>query len=452
MQKVYIKLIGVLLALVVSVAMVIVSSYAWLVLAGNPAVTGIQVAIGGGNTILMAPNIRATGRDGLEYNIPGRFSDKLNFAKEPSYDYLQTVGNLTPVSTSNGVDWFIPTYYYGNDPEVQAGRVPSGALRDFSEFKVDKILEHANLDPENPKDAALIGAGSYIYLDFWVVSPGGDYKLRVSTGSGAEAGGSFVVDLMEPSKTETGYTLVNPYGSAASVVRVGFLANDLMLTDNSMSTYVNSPYFDERFTSLRGMYMEPETGTVYMDANRFTIYEPNGDYHPFISDLNGCYQITKPLGQIQDQNVEQSVQNILTVQRRSTWLDAQNGEGTILEQHFQTALYSMPKQSYTESELDSRFYNDYIQGQISPYVNKGQFFTNTGNLYAQAAKGVATAQELDELSQSGATPKVHIIQLERNVPQRIRMFIWLEGQDVDCIGSVNSARFAVNLELAGGNE
>ena len=61
MQKVYIKLIGVLLALVVSVAMVIVSSYAWLVLAGNPAVTGIQVAIGGGNTILVAPDLTAQG-------------------------------------------------------------------------------------------------------------------------------------------------------------------------------------------------------------------------------------------------------------------------------------------------------------------------------------------------------------------------------------------------------
>ena len=77
MQKIYLKLIAVLLALLVSVAMVIVSSYAWLVLAGNPAVTGIQVAIGGGNTILMAPNVREKGIDGVEYNIPGRFSDKL---------------------------------------------------------------------------------------------------------------------------------------------------------------------------------------------------------------------------------------------------------------------------------------------------------------------------------------------------------------------------------------
>ena len=29
------------------------------------------------------------------------------------------------------------------------------------------------------------------------------------------------------------------------------------------------------------------------------------------------------------------------------------------------------------------------------------------------------------------------------------MFIWLEGQDLDCVDSVNTARFAVNIELAG---
>lgn len=451
MKKIYIKLIAMLLALIVSVAMVIMSSYAWLVLAGNPAVTGMQVAIGGGNTILMAPNVREKGLDGKMYNIPGRFSDKLNFSQQASYAYLQSIGNLTPVSTSNGIDWFIPTYYSGNDPEVQAGRIPSGAIRDIADFEIDSGLAYANLDPNDAKDAARIGKGSYVYLDFWVVSPGGDYTLRISTGSGDTDGGSFVVDLKEPAKSESGYTLVNSYGSAASAVRIGFLANDLMLTDNTMQTYTASRYFDERFTYLRGMYQEPETGAVYSDANRFTIYEPNGDYHPYNSALNGSYKVTRPLGLVESQIVEQSIQDRVAVQRKSTWLDAEHGEGTLIEQQFQTALYSWAGRAYTESELDSRFYNNALQGQISAYVNKGQFFTKTGRLYAEAAKGVVTAEEIAGIPQSGAAEDIYIIQLERNVPQRIRMFIWLEGQDMDCVDNVNSARFAVNIELAGGD-
>ena len=50
------------------------------------------------------------------------------------------------------------------------------------------------------------------------------------------------------------------------------------------------------------------------------------------------------------------------------------------------------------------------------------------------------------------TENVEIIKLERNIPQKIRMFIWLEGQDIDCAASAKSATFAVNIELAGGNE
>ena len=63
-----------------------------------------------------------------------------------------------------------------------------------------------------------------------------------------------------------------------------------------------------------------------------------------------------------------------------------------------------------------------------------------------------SASQINGLRQSGATEDVVIIELEQNVPQRIRMFIWLEGQDIDCPASANSARFAVNIELAGGTK
>ena len=450
MNKIYIKLIAMALALILSASVVVMSSYAWLVLSGNPVATGIQVAIGGGNTILTAPNVLYTDGNGNTCNIPGHFSDRLNFGMQSSYAYLQDLGNLTPVSTSNGVDWFLPAYYDGTDPEVQVGRIPSGALKDISEFTVDSELTHANL-PSSMKEQ--ISEGSYIYLDFWVVSPGGDYNLRVSTGNDNTDGGSFVVDLPVPEKNAERYTLGDPQGNAAAAVRIGFLANDLLLTDSSMSCYQASSYSDSRFTALKGMYSEPNSGTVYLDSNKFTIYEPNGDYHPENPAINGNYLETKALALEDGKIRETSLRNQLTVQKMSTWVTDANGQNT-LEPIFQAALRAMQTSSMTDEEIFARFYGNYLQGQISHYVYKGDFVPSTANLYGWLSDGVATSQELTTEGHPGATNDAGaiIIQLERNVPQRIRMFIWLEGQDADCVDSVNSARFAVNIELAGGNE
>ena len=45
-----------------------------------------------------------------------------------------------------------------------------------------------------------------------------------------------------------------------------------------------------------------------------------------------------------------------------------------------------------------------------------------------------------------------ITKLERNTPQRVRMYLWLEGQDADCRSdstSVKASAIVVKLELAG---
>lgn len=449
MRKIYIKLISVVLALVMSITVVFAASYAWLILSQNPVVTGIQVAIGGGNTILIAPNTRVVGSDGIVYNYPGPFSDKMNFSRQEAYAYLNGVGNLNPVSTVNGVDWVLPAYYSGADELVQEGMIPSGTLKDISEFSVDSQLEYANL-PAN--ETSKIREGHYVYLDFWVASPGGDYQLRVSTGMDDLAGGSFVINLMEPEVSASGEELAAAKGNVASAVRVGFLANDLLILDDSMQLYTNSGHYDERFTSLKGVYQEPNSGNVYSDRNRFTIYEPNADDHSGNPSIEGCFVETKPLGLVDGRISEIRTRDNLTVQKKSTWIVAdENTNVTALEEVFQTAMYAFSKKSMDEEEVSNLFYGDYLQGQISHYVQKGGFVKKTDNLYAHllSNSGVVSSEVLQDQI-VGATDDVYIIDLERNVPQRIRMFIWLEGQDVDCVNSINASRFAVNIELASG--
>lgn len=446
MNKMYLKLIAITLTLVLSASVVVMSSYAWFVLSKSPVITGIQVTIGGGNTILIAPDVTQM-VDGHTYHYPGYFSDTMNFSQLKDYDYLQEVGGLSPVSTANGVDWFLPTYYDYTDREVRDGLALPGQLMDVSEFHLDSELEFANL-PASEKEK--IQQGSYVYLDFWVVAPGGDFTLRISTGN--DSGGSFVMDLLQPGEANniSGYALEFPENQAASAVRVGFLANPVRMTDNTMVHYQNSTFFDNRFTSLNGLYHEPDTGTAYLESNRFTIYEPNGNTHPNGTAPEGTYVETRPVGLVDRAPQEVSIVDRLTVQKTSLWAPAESGVGMAIEQRFQAALLGMHTDGMTIPEISSHFYGQYLQGQLSPYVNKGDFITRTGDLYKFGS--TATEAEFAALDSSGATEDVYIIKLEKNVPQRIRMFIWLEGQDIDCVNAIGSSSFAVNIELAGSSE
>lgn len=444
MNKIYMKLIAISLTLVLAVSMVVLTSYAWFVLSGNPEVTGIQVSIGGSNTILIAPDM-VLEADGQVYHYPGRFSDKLQFAHHESYAYLKTLGGLTPVSTADGIHWYLPAYYDYSDEEVRQGKAFSGQLKDVSDFWLDQDLSHGNLPAEEEE---LIQKGSYIYLDFWVVSPAADYTLRVSMGD--EKGGSFLMDLMQPVQTDSGYTLANDAANGAGAVRIGFLANDSKVTDDTMLYYQNSDYYQQQYTSLRGFYMEPHVGSMVNDANRFTIYEPNGDLHPNGMAENGSYVITEPLGSVNQVATPVSVQENLTVQLSSGWKPAQTGNETMIEQIFQAAVRGMDTQNMDLAQISSDFYDRYLQGQLSAYVDKGSFVKRTADLYAYSQ--ILLPEQLKQLDTAGATDDVYIIKLEKNIPQRIRLFVWLEGQDVDCVNEISASSFLLSLELAGGSE
>ena len=80
MNKTLTKLIMAALALILAVSVAVMATYAWTVLSTTPTADGIQINIGGGNTILIAPDITQT-VDGSVYHYPGAFSEKLNFAK-----------------------------------------------------------------------------------------------------------------------------------------------------------------------------------------------------------------------------------------------------------------------------------------------------------------------------------------------------------------------------------
>ncbi len=445
MKRAYAKLFLTLMSLIVSVVMVVSVSYAWMVLSKSPVAEGIQVTIAGGNTILIAPDQVQT-VNGTVYHYPGEFDGTLNFARNDNYAYLSEISDLTPVSTADGINWFLPTYYDLMDPEVQNGTMLSGTMKPFDQFVLDNTLAYANISRDEVKQAS---NGSYLYVDFWVVSPGGDYTLRVSTGD--EFGGSYVIGLPQAVKEGEGYALSTADNHAEACVRVGLLADPEYITDDTMWYYQNSRAFSSQYSRLRGTYLEPGSGEGG-SGGRFTIYEPNGDTHPTDRNSEGEYWITRPLGLVDGVATEVNVAGHLTVQTTTSWAAAQIGEGTQLEQRFQTALFEPSFQNLSGEELTRKFYNDYLGLQMAPYVNTGWFVQNTRNLYARESFGSVDAVFLSDGYTAGATDDVYIVELERDVPQRIRMFIWLEGQDADCVNRAEASSFAVRLELAGSNE
>ena len=448
MKKVYTKLLLTLTALIVSGVLVVSVSYAWLVMSNNPVAEGIQVTIGGGNTILVAADqVHEAG--GEVHHYPGAFSDTLNFSQSGGYTYLSQVSELTPVSTADGINWFIPVYYDLTDPEVQEGKVLSGTLKSWNEFVPDNALMYANLRGESAEKAS---QGSYVYLDFWVVSPGSDYTLRISTGD--DSGGSYVIGLPEAVERESGgYGLSSGGSDAEACVRVGLLANSDFVTDDTMWYYQSSPAYSPSYTRLRGNYQEPGESPIDSFGYRFTIFEPNADLHPTMDGMEGNYLVTRPLGRVGNSVFPVDVGAFLTVQTGNSWADAPEGEGTQLEQRFRTAALEPSFRGLSPDEMVRKFYDEYLQGQVGPYVRKGVFVKNTGSLYnAVDSDGVADAAFLGEGYTANATDDVFIVTLEKNVPQRIRMFVWLEGQDADCVNSAEASSFAFRIELAGSNE
>lgn len=189
------------------------------------------------------------------------------------------------------------------------------------------------------------------------------------------------------------------------------------------------------------------------------IYEPNADCHPG-SAADGGYIATYPVGADENgKGKEQSVFTNLTVQKQSTWKTDGNGKSLLAGQleaalfQFKTQLDEEKMNALTAEQAAELFYAKYLQGQYSFLVQKGHFFPKSTALSAQLDPTTRTIESsvLNTYETAGATEDAVIVRLERNVPQRIRVFIWLEGQDADCTGATENLRFAVNLQLAGAN-
>lgn len=427
-KKAYIKIACTAAALLCAMAMIVMSSYAWLTASTSPVAEGIQVAVGGGSTILLAPDV--VNNEGVHY--PGAFGATLRLDDLLDAD---AHSGLTPVSTADGLNWYLPVYYTEDDPEVRAETAKAGDLKPYDQFLCDETLTYANLAAGDEKAAE----GSYLYADFWVVSPGSRYELRVSTSNDASGAGSYVVDLPQVVETEVGFAMQTPEYPASESLRVGFLVNQNAAADSAAAYAANGG--DQRYTTLMGGYQEKgkPTSPLY-SYNTFHIYEPNGSSHSALEGVQD-YIATYPLGRNDTSVTGIPVGSRLSVQMASQW------EENKVNDLF-TASVQQAGDTATAADVQAQLYKN-LAGR-SDYVNKGQFIQNTDKLYANLEEDHTVLQAtLEQMAKAGANESNSIVTLERNVPQRIRVFIWLEGQDADCVSGASVSGFAMRIELAG---
>ena len=441
MKKSLMKLSAAAILVVIAVVVSVVATFAWYVVSGTPEVGGMQLNIGGSHTIQIAADVSVVTADGVVH-YPAAFSNSINFSRIPSYEYLQKVVSLTPVSTADGIHWFFPS-----DAETEGDNVLAGYLMDDS-------YSYANLS-ELPVDDSV--HGSYVMLDFWVMSPT-DCSLRVSYGDGDN--GTYVVGLPYPEKGADGtYGMDAPDGMLPACVRVGFLADTRPADEASLRAYMASTAFDDSVYRMKGVYGESGADWDFVTPT-FTVYEPSADLHSGDSVysqtpdgsvyrwcLEGSYVKTYPIGYVDGQAQPVDITDRTTVQTATQWLA--EGESLLIQQLFETYMLG-ESQDADARDLFSEFCSKYLGYRCDSYVEKGSFIKQTDALDRLcAADGTTSAEDFAALVRGGATDDVVIVELERNVPQRIRMFVWVEGQDVDCSNVIAASGLMINLELAG---
>lgn len=420
-RQYHIKILASALLIVLSLSMLVMVTFAWYVMSTAPEVSGMQIKIGS-DTIRVAPDCK----DESGQHYPGAFQGVL---ETDTKAIPENFWGLIPVSTADGKHWFSATYE----------SLENGGDRKTDEYLEDTTLSSANLTAR-PKSG-----GNYLYLDFWVVAPK-DYDLRVSTATqGSGQSGSYVKVFPQVKMDTAGnYSLDETQRQAESSLRIGFLVNEDVVSGES---YKNSTNHDSAYKILKGEYQKPGEA-LPISQTRFTIYEPNCDWHAD-TESNGHYNQTLPLAW-KDEKVQpvtlESVQTKLAAQTSATWTLADDGKQTKLSQALQRAMLEakVTERGVTDAQSTGEYLlNQYLKGQLSGYITSGQFVKSTRDLQ----DGVRLDKE--NIEKFGAADDAVIVSLKKNVPQRIRMFVWLEGQDIDCTNEAALKTLLLNLELAG---
>ncbi|NCA99337.1 MAG: hypothetical protein EOM70_08180 [Clostridia bacterium] len=389
------------LSLLLALLMLVGASYAWFSLSTHPEIGGIQVTLYTSRTLLVAASQE------------GEYGQRLDLS-DPLSRYVE----LKPVSTADGIHWYLPTYE------------AIGLLKDPSQFYLDTQLDHANVAKFNASGQPLQGLalkdarakGYYVYADFWLKTEEPACLVRLSVP------GQQTLDEWEIRQ--------GTYGTYALSLFTRPEGEEIAILEPQAQTALRA-----------GFLCDPDDPAT----RSFTIFEPNADQRSSLDKpRSGSGQAENPY--VAGYDVASNLANYQEgsyIPTHPIGPDPQSpaGSGLVVDPDFKR-LIIQKKSVWDLPALEAVLLAQQRQPGSNEVATMGRFVADTQVLAAAVDPVTGMAPLVAGVNEAIAGEPV-IIRLAQEIPRKIRLFFWIEGQDVDCWNDIATGSFAINLELAG---
>ena len=472
------KLNMTMIALVVSFVVLVMAAFAWFTLSTNPEIKGMSFRVNAEQAVLVS-------QDGTNFSTSEDLSDK-----------FKDVGALVPTSTVDGLNWFVCKYdMNGNvlqSPDTNFGtqfqylRFPNGGNEGVVKNTTENSGETTTTQADTTNATVNEKQCYYIYTDIWLKTEQDQAKVYLSIPNNAadynqdatenNHYGSYVMSYHVNETADGQKQIQLTEGGSETSARVGFL---VMQGENGSTASENPEYTD--VTSNNFYIYEPnadrrsevDKSSDDYDADQyvagFKAKEGIGSSNLSYGNAKGCYLPTYPIGLNAD--TKTPLKNALdTIKTNNSnynetvkkWnsdgqgkTDTYKGyDGQISEfpaDHLLVQKASTWKKSEgtATQELTSETFNSTMIGSM------GTFFplTNLKEIYPENKKLGGSNSDYTAFKSESITgdlrSSVPLVTLTKNNPVKVRLYFWLEGQDVDCWNDIADTDFLVNLEFVG---
>ena len=472
------KLIVSLVAVVLAIILLVSVSLAWFSVSTSPEVGNVTFSITLFHTLQVGVSPDGPWLETVD--VGASFTDVCRV--------------LQPVSTIDGINWFACTYDENGEMNPPSLFDHSDTL-EWGNIRLDAQVKDASgtdITNEEDRKERIKELSHFVYTDVWLRSEnpdGCDVYLSVPHEvSEGELSGTYGTYVLPKFIKSSGSDITNISYAAETAIRVGFqifgnggdasptdfiifepnadkrssaedkegAGNYIVAYAYDSYTYTDDYYIKtqplgyapvyEPFTVpplfvLSGGEMVPYEGTEYVSTTDYYVttdtdyvsatdavaefygtdhvkFDPPGLYRDGVpvslSDLGASYEYLKEI-------------QVLPVDYQPDKLISQRG-GTWDPEKVKEALETQAV--YRPNSTDVASFGTFI---------------NTKELYEQDTTGVLMNSVTCDRTAGNAV----ILSLPDNNPVKIRLFIWLEGQDVDCWNDIHAGTFVVNLEFAG---
>lgn len=397
MKQLKLKIMMACAGILLGVIMLASASYAWLTVSVTPEIQRLVISV------------TPSGQEypfelSIDYGekLKANQADQATWTTELHLDDVVKNYTLQPISTVDGIHWYLPKYS------------ADGNVKGFWEADLAKCANKAN------------SSDNYlVYVDVWVRTRDKDPQEMllsnpVSTTAGEEYYANYV--LWNPKwDADTGQWLQN---DAMTTVRIGFMYTPL----------------DEKGNPA--------------GSSSFSIYEPNGNMR---SSRFAEYLATlKTDTSIDEEELDQLTGRIYSYTGGTNYTAKQYDE-TFTDQYYSTLAPKYVSDGVYELVDVTQLLKNNLIVQTKSSWNTARLSPSAKiNSDAIGTIGNFCRVEVDESGKATGTltpidtnGRREMTTVTKGTIQKMRIYIWLEGQDIDCWNQTADGNIYANLEFLG---